>query len=101
MTDLSPAQKVLDAFNERHELCGPFDDDWVEQCLAAALEVVADQVVPERQEPAEPPGYGSGSEPPQYVQQWTCWNLRQKLLAIAAELRGDTTTNQEGYSSHV
>ena len=92
MTDLSPAQKALAAFNERHELCGPFDDDWVEQCLAAALEAVADQVVPEQQEPAEPPGYGSGSEPPQYVEQWTCWNLRQKLLAIAAELRGTTPT---------
>jgi len=92
MTDLSPAQKAVAAFNERHELCGPFDDDWVEQCLAAALGKVTDEVVPERQEPAEPPGYGSGLEPPQYVQQWTCWNLRQKLLAIAAELRGTTTT---------
>jgi hypothetical protein len=29
------------AFNERHELCGPFDDDWVEQCLAAALRAAA------------------------------------------------------------
>ena len=92
MTELLPAQKALAAFNERHELCGPFDDDWAEQCLADALEAVADEVVPERQEPAEPPGYGSGSEPPQYVAQWTCWNLRQKLLAIAAELRGTTPT---------
>jgi len=48
MTELSPAaQKALAAFNERHELCGPFDDDWAEQCLAAALEAVADQVVPD------------------------------------------------------
>ena len=46
MSELSPAQKVLAAFNERHELCGPFDDDWVEQCLAAALRAAADQVVP-------------------------------------------------------
>ena len=46
MTELSPAQKALDAFNERYELCGPFDDDWVEQCLAAALRAAADQVVP-------------------------------------------------------
>ena len=43
MTDLSPAQKALAAFNERDELCGPFDVDWVEQCLAAALEAVAGQ----------------------------------------------------------
>ena len=96
MANLSPAaQKALAAFNERHELCGPFDDDWVEQCLAAALEAVADQVVPERQEPAEPPGYGTGLEPPEYVGQWTRWNLRQKLLAIAAELRGTNPANQK------
>jgi hypothetical protein len=54
MTELSPAQKTLAAFNDRYELCGPFDDDWVEQCLAAAI--------------------------------------RSELLAIAAELRGGTTT---------
>jgi hypothetical protein len=46
VADLSPAQKIVAAFNERHELCGPFDDDWVEQCLAAALRAAADQVVP-------------------------------------------------------
>jgi hypothetical protein len=55
MTDLSPAQKAVAAFSERHELCGPFDEDWVEQFLAA-------------------------------------WSLRQKILAIAAELRGTNTT---------
>jgi len=92
MTELSPAQKALAAFNERYELCGPFDDDWAEQCLAAAIEELADQVVPERQEPAEPPGYGTGLEPPEYVERWTCWNLRQKHLAIAAELRDTTPT---------
>jgi hypothetical protein len=42
MTDLSPAaQAMLDAFNERHELCGPFDDNWQEACLAAALTALA------------------------------------------------------------
>jgi hypothetical protein len=45
-TPLTPAQKIVAAFNERHELCGPFDDDWVEQCLAAALRAAADQVAP-------------------------------------------------------
>jgi hypothetical protein len=99
MTELSPqAQAVWDAY----ELvdCDPYEIDPRKAGLSAALEAAADEVVPERQEPAEPPGYGSGSEPPQYVEQWTCWNLRQNLLAVAAELRGDTTTNQEGYSSH-
>jgi hypothetical protein len=89
MTELSPAaQTVLGAFNGFHDLVNR------RLKIAAALEAVADQVVPERQEPVEPPGYGTGLEPPQYVEQWTRWNLRQKLLAIAAELRGTTTTQE-------
>ena len=79
MTKLSPAQRALAAFNERHELCGPFDDDWVEQCLAAALEDVADQVVP-------PDPCGNDCCITQ------CEQIRQDVLAIAAELRGTTTT---------
>ena len=88
MTDLSPAQKALAAFNERYELCGPFDDDWAEQCLAVALEAVADQVVPKE------PMYS-------FDLRWmyerdTRQSIRSKLLAIANELRGDTTaTTQE------
>jgi len=82
MTDLSPAQKALAAFIERHELCGPFDDDWVEQCLAAALEDVADQVAPS--DTAEP-----RNNLPMALE---CQRIRAELLAIAAELRGDTTT---------
>ena len=85
MTDLSPAQKALAAFNERYELCGPFDDDWVEQCLAAALEAVADQVVPSWDQPSWDYELVMGN-----------WQesdrVRNQLLAIAAELRGDTTT---------
>ena len=90
MTELSPAQKVLDAFNERHEICWPFDDDWFEQCLAAALEAVADEVVPETVTP-----WNSTLTP-----LISAKDVRSELLAIAAELRGDTTTNQEDYSSH-
>ena len=86
MTELSPAQKALAAFNERHELCGPFDDDWVEQCLAAALEAVADQVVPE-------PDYWD--EDNMSEQGLLLLRLkRAQLLAIAAELRGTTTTTE-------
>ena len=91
MTELSPAQKALAAFNQRHELCGPFDDDWVEQCLAAALEVVADEMAPS--DAAEP-----RNNLPMALE---CQRIRAELLAIAAELRGTTTTNQEDYSSHV
>jgi hypothetical protein len=87
MTDLSPAaQKALAAFNERHELCGPFDDDWVEQCLAAALEAVAAQLLPE-------PDYWDEDN----MSQQGLLLLRLKrgqLLAIAADLRGDTTPTE-------
>lgn len=39
MAELSPAaQAIVAAFDERYEL---FDDDWVEQCLAAALRAAA------------------------------------------------------------
>ena len=70
MTDLSPAQKALAAFNERHELCGPFDDDWIEQCLAAAIEKLAVDA-------------GRGL-------------FRNEIRAIAAELRGTSPTKPNG-----
>ena len=89
MTELSPAQKALAAFNKRHELCGPFDDDWVEQCLAAALEAAADQVVPDQGDVWRQELRGDA---------WIRWEerklIRSELLAIAAELRGTTTTTE-------
>ena len=88
MANLSPAaQKALAAFNERHELCGPFDDDWVEQCLAAALEAVADEVVPYE----EAPDLMRRLDLERLAQRQ---RTRTQLLAIAAELRGDTTTTE-------
>ena len=46
MTDLSPAaQAIVKAFDDRYELLGPLEDDWQEQCLAAALRAGADQVL--------------------------------------------------------
>jgi len=98
MTDLSPAAQVaIDAWwnaSDGEYINGVWTPNRSAQ-LAAALQAVADEVVPERQEPAEPPGYGCGSEPPEYVGQWTCWNLRQKLLAIAAELRNTNPTTEK------
>ena len=77
MADLSPAQKIVAAFNERHELCGPFDDDWVEQCLAAALIAAAEQ-------PYEVPPWYRGDD------YWTYRNgvdaERSRLLTLATEL---------------
>ena len=43
MADLSPATRaIVAAFDDRYELCGPFDDSWQELCLAAALRALAD-----------------------------------------------------------
>ena len=43
MPDPSPATRaIVAAFNERYELCGPFDDNWQELCLAAALRALAE-----------------------------------------------------------
>jgi hypothetical protein len=83
MADISPAQKIVAAFNERHELCGPCDDDWIEQCLAAALCAAADQVVPEDLRQCKT-----------YTLEAIRLNLqskRRQLLAIAAELKTPTT----------
>ena len=42
MNNLSPAaQAIVSAFNERYELCGPFDVNWDELCLAATLRAAA------------------------------------------------------------
>ena len=78
MTDLSPAARALvAAFDARYELCGPFDDNWQELCLAAALRAAADQVVPEYE---TTPG-GSKIWPSEPVP-----SIRTELLAIADEL---------------
>lgn len=46
VADLSPAAPaILSAFADRHELTGPLEDDWVEQCLAAALKALAVRIV--------------------------------------------------------
>jgi hypothetical protein len=85
MTDLSPAQAIVQAFDDRYELLGPLEDDWQEQCLAAALGALADQVVPEESEPSEQP-FADPNDP------WPTWHAnkktRRKLLAIATELEG-------------
>ena len=43
MTELSPTTaRIVEAFDDRYELLGGFDDNWQELCIAAALRVVAD-----------------------------------------------------------
>ena len=86
---LSPAaQAIYDAY------CKEADNPYYYERsgLVAALRAAADQLVPIKEEPAEPPSYGIGYEPTEYVQDWNRWHvrrqLRYKLLAIAAELEG-------------
>lgn len=48
MNEPSPAARaIVQAFDDRYERCGPFDDNWQELCLAAALRALADYLVPE------------------------------------------------------
>ena len=45
-TPLSPAaQAIVKAFDDRYELLGPLEDDWQEQCIAAALGAAAMQTL--------------------------------------------------------
>ena len=88
MADLSPAaQAVLDSFSDRHELCGPFDDNWQELCLAAALRALAEQM---------PNSYPTSLEQmPEDARRWYRLGFgaagncdRSWLSDIAAELEG-------------
>jgi hypothetical protein len=37
--------RCVAAFDDRHELLGPFDDDWQELCVAAVLQHLAAELV--------------------------------------------------------
>jgi hypothetical protein len=63
MTDLSPAAaSIVQAFDDRYEI-GMFDENWQEDCLAAALRALAVRI--------------NGADA-----------IRQDILDIAAELEG-------------
>jgi len=71
-TPLSPAQVIAKAFDDRYELLGGLEGDWQDQCLAAALGALADQVVPKR-----------GA----FLSPGTAAGIRAEILAIATKLR--------------
>ena len=79
MTELNPAARAIaKAFDERYEQCGPFDDNWQELCLAAALQELADLVVP-----VLPVIVDGGRS---YEEAWTATvheDIRRKILSIA------------------
>lgn len=99
MPDPSPsptARAMAQAFDDRYELCTPFDGNWHEVCLAAALRVLADQVVPEDEPPrgGMRPG-GTGALTLDEAQQFQRAATRRKILAIAAELAAEPTPTTE------
>jgi hypothetical protein len=62
MPDLSPAAaSIVQAFDDRYELLGGFDDNWQELCIAAALRALAARI--------------NGADA-----------IRQDIIAIATEL---------------
>lgn len=82
MADRSPATRATAAaFDARYELCGPFDDNWQDLCLAAALRAAADQVITENRLAALDT---ECSAPSRLLLIWA----RDQLKAIAAELEG-------------
>jgi hypothetical protein len=65
MADLSPAAaSIVQAFDDRYELLGGLEENWQEECLAAALRAAAPLM--------------------------ECVQDHSKLLALAAELDGGT-----------
>jgi hypothetical protein len=92
MAELSPAAaSIVQAFDDRYELLGGLEENWQEDCLAAALRAVADQVMPEevRVRKGMRPG-GIGSTTPTEWMQDQRLHTRRQLLAIAAELEATT-----------
>ena len=92
MSELSPqAQAILDAYNAG--FARPVAVHHKPR-IAAALEAVADQVVPEQVEPpcGETEPWPQGYQLMRDSQWEKCQQLRSEILAIAAELRGGTTT---------
>ena len=89
MTDLSPAAlAVLNAVTlKRFNVPWPWSPDQLKSDVAAALEAVADQVVPCE----KAPDLMSSPDLERLAQRQ---HTRAQLLAIAAELRGNTTTTE-------
>jgi hypothetical protein len=93
MTELSPAAlAVRDAAEKETDL----DFRFAPAIAAAALEAVADQVVPYEEVPELVPAYGRNSFVPRldFERLAQRQHTRTRLLAIAAELRDNTTTTE-------
>lgn len=82
MPDISPvARAIVAAFDERYELCGPFDENWQELCLAAALRAVMPHIQIVGGPIHHPNPYAEGLRDRER-------NIVMTLEVIAAELEG-------------
>lgn len=90
MTELSPAaQAVLDASWKELDYAPNRHLRW---SAAAAIEALADQVVPHLEEP----DFGACDEMHCDIELYTDhMRKRSKILAIAAELRGQSTSQED------
>ena len=83
MKDTQLAEFLAESFRERYELCGPFDGNWVELCLAETIRKLVDKMLPYQKEPLV------SKKAPENLQlrQVHFWqntqNLREELLRIA------------------
>ena len=79
---LSPAAaSIVQAFDDRYEINNMFNENWQEDCIAAALRAAADQIVPPKTLRSYLNDYESGV--------WEAEEcVRTGLLAIADELEG-------------
>ena len=74
MADLSPASaSIVQAFDDRYELLGGLEENWQEDCLAAALRAAATRLRCDHNQSHQVGGITAS---------------RLQLLAIAAELEG-------------
>ena len=78
MPDLSPTPaSIVKAFDDRYELLGGLEENWQEDCLAAALRAAADQE-------KLGPDHWEGLRPDDYERGWNA--ALRKISRIAAEL---------------
>ena len=75
MTELSPAAAIVKAFDDRYELLGGLEENWQEDCLAAALRAAAHHLQWRSPWPNDVEGIGID------------WSISE-LHDIAAELEG-------------
>lgn len=80
------AESLVGAFTDRYELCGPFDGNWVELCLAETIRKLANEMFPYQPLPVIPEDVVESYQ----IRQIPMWEnnqrIRDELLKIAETL---------------